>query len=44
MFESVINTLSRTNKFIVIDEAEWLKDKTLDMLEIFGKSLKHQLF
>ena len=32
MFESVINTLSRTNKFIVIDEAEWLKDKTLDMV------------
>ncbi len=32
MFRSVISTLSKTNKFIVIDEAEWLKDKTLDMI------------
>lgn len=32
MFRSVIATLTRTNKFIVIDEAEWLKDKTLDMV------------
>lgn len=32
MFQSVVSTLSRTNKFIVIDEAEWLKDKTLDMV------------
>lgn len=32
MFKSVIATLSRANKFIVIDEAEWLKDKTLDMV------------
>lgn len=32
MFTSVVSTLSRTNKFIVIDEAEWLKDKTLDMV------------
>lgn len=32
MFKSVVSTLSRTNKFIVIDEAEWLKDKTLDMV------------
>lgn len=32
MFKSVITTLSRANKFIVIDEAEWLKDKTLDMV------------
>ena len=32
MYESIILNLSRTNKFIVIDEAEWLKDKTLDMV------------
>lgn len=32
MFTSVVEALSRTSKFIVIDEAEWLKDKTLDMV------------
>jgi DNA transposition AAA+ family ATPase len=32
MFESIVMSLSRVNKFIVIDEAEWLKDKTLDMV------------
>jgi len=32
MYKSVVTTLARTNKFIVIDEAEWLKDKTLDIV------------
>lgn len=32
MFNSIVTTLKRANKFIVIDEAEWLKDKTLDMV------------
>lgn len=32
MFVSVVEALARTSKFIVIDEAEWLKDKTLDMV------------
>ncbi len=32
MFNNVIKALSRVDRFIVIDEAEWLKDKTLDMI------------
>jgi len=32
MFNSVVATLGKINKFIVIDEAEWLKDKTLDVV------------
>ncbi|WP_044417689.1 AAA family ATPase [Halarcobacter anaerophilus] len=32
LFNNVVKTLERIDRFIIIDEAEWLKDKTLDMI------------
>jgi len=32
IFHAIVKELLRSNRFIVIDEAEWLKDKTLDVM------------
>jgi DNA transposition AAA+ family ATPase len=32
LFKAIVEALSGSGKFIVIDEAEWLKDKALDMV------------
>ena len=32
LFNAVVKSLERIDRFIIIDEAEWLKDKTLDIV------------